>query len=185
MDRDVQARSVEQFRTLLCQLARRKFPAGLRGKLDPSDIVQQTLLEAHARRAQFRGTTEGERAAWLQLMLLHNLADARRAFGQARRDLARECPLREGPSSSAGTADWLAADQSSPSQQAARAEQAARLAEALIGLPEGQRQAVLLYYWHEASVADMAREMGRSPAAVAGLLKRGLKQLRKVLHERE
>jgi DNA-directed RNA polymerase specialized sigma24 family protein len=44
---------------------------------------------------------------------------------------------------------------------------------------------VVLYYWHGAAVAEIAQELGRTPAAVAGLLKRGLKQLRQVLHKRE
>jgi RNA polymerase sigma-70 factor (ECF subfamily) len=184
MDRDVRPQPVEEFRDFLRRLAGNRFPARLRGKLDPSDVVQQTLLEAHRRQAQFRGTTDGEQAAWLRLMLLHNLADAGRAFRQDCRDLGREQPLA-GPASSSRAAIEPAADESSPSQQAERAELAERLAEALTALPEGQREAVVLYYWHGAAVAEIAKELGRTPAAVAGLLKRGLKQLRQVLHERE
>jgi RNA polymerase sigma-70 factor (ECF subfamily) len=182
MNKDVPTKSLEQFRAFLCRVARGLFPDSLRSKLDASDIVQQTLLEAHAKRAHFRGSTDGERAAWLRLMLLHNLADAQRTFRRDRRDLARERPLAAaGGSDSTGPGQEPASDQSSPSQQAERAELAVWLAEALADLPEGQRQAVVLYYWQGASLADIARELGRSPAAAAGLLKRGLKQLRAVL----
>jgi RNA polymerase sigma-70 factor (ECF subfamily) len=182
MDRDVPCQPLEQRRGFLRQLARARFPGSLRAKLDPSDVVQQTLLEAHVKEDAFRGHTEGEQAAWLRLMLLHNLADAGRAFRQARRDLGRERPLA-GPASSAGPGADPAADQSSPSQAAQRAELAERLAEALAGLPDGPRRALLLHYWQGASLADIARELRRTPAAVAGLLKRGLKQLRARLHE--
>jgi RNA polymerase sigma-70 factor (ECF subfamily) len=183
MDRDVRAKPLEQFREFLCGLARGRFPARLRGKLDPSDVVQQTLLEAHGRRDQFRGGTDGECAAWLRLMLLHNLADAGRRFRQAGRDLDRERPLTPGSSASAPGPGDVPAEQPSPSQQAARAEQAARLAQELTALPGAQRQAVVLHYWEGASLAEIAREMHRTPAAVAGLLKRGLKQLRARLRE--
>jgi len=44
----------------------------LRGKLDPSDVVQQTLLEAYEKREQFRGSTEGEWLASLRQAQLRN-----------------------------------------------------------------------------------------------------------------
>jgi RNA polymerase sigma-70 factor (ECF subfamily) len=80
---------------------------------------------------------------------------------------------------------WLAAEQSSPSQQAMRNEQMLRLADALSALPESQREAVVLHYWEEMPLTDVAAQMGRSPASVAGLLQRGLKTLRTFLAERK
>jgi RNA polymerase sigma-70 factor (ECF subfamily) len=78
---------------------------------------------------------------------------------------------------------WLVADQSSPSQQAERHEQAVRLADALAQLPDAQRQALVLQHWHGWSLADIAAHLGRSPAAVAGLLHRGLQRLRTLLQD--
>jgi RNA polymerase sigma factor (sigma-70 family) len=72
----------------------------------------------------------------------------------------------------------LAADQSSPSQKAVHNEQCLRLADALAELPEPQQEAVVLHSWQNWTVADIGRHMGKSPMAVAGLLKRGLQQLR-------
>ena len=87
--------------------------------------------------------------------------------------------------SSARPGAWLAAEQSSPSQQAARHEQAVRLAGALALLPDAQREAVELRYYQGWSVADISRSLCRSTTAVAGLLKRGLKQLRVHLQDLE
>ena len=85
-----------RYRSYLCLLARLHLDPRLRGKVDPSDVVQQTLLEAHADRDRFRGQTEGEWLAWVRRMLAHNLTDALRAFLQGKRDVEREQPLEEG-----------------------------------------------------------------------------------------
>jgi len=112
------------------------------------------------------------------------LANAGRDFRRARRDVALERSL-EGAldASSARLAAWLTASQPAPSQQAEHREQAVRLADALAQLPEAQREALVLQHWHGRSLAEIGEHLGRSPAAVAGLIKRGLKQLRHLLGE--
>ena len=62
---EAHGRLLEKFRDYLRLLARVQLDPRLRGKLDPSDVVQQTLLEAFEKREQFCGTTNGELAAWL------------------------------------------------------------------------------------------------------------------------
>jgi len=57
---------LEEYRDYLHPLARLQIDPRLRSKLDPSDIVQQTLLIAHERRDQFRGGTDADKAAWLR-----------------------------------------------------------------------------------------------------------------------
>jgi RNA polymerase sigma-70 factor (ECF subfamily) len=172
----------EKFRNYLRFLARLQFDPRLQRKLDPSDVVQQTLLEAYARRHQFRGTAEPQWLAWLRQALAHNLADALRGFTQDKRALAREQPLAEAVErSSARLEGWLADDQPSPSVEAQRHERALRLANALEFLPESQREALVLQHWHGWTLAQIARHMRRTEAAVAGLLKRGLKHLRQRL----
>ncbi len=188
MDRSPEeaGRLLESFRAYLRLLARLHLAPSLRRKLDPSDVVQQTLLQAYQALDQFRGRSEAECAAWLRQILARNLARAVRDFGRARRDLAREQSLQAAlDASSARLEAWLAADQSSPSGRAEQAEQAVRLAEALEQLPEAQREALVLQHWQGLSLAEIGTHLGRSPEAVAGLIKRGLKQLRHLMRESE
>lgn len=175
---------LDGYRDYLLLLARSRLSPRLRGRLDPSDVVQQTLLEAHRDAAQFRGRTPAERAAWLRQMLARNLANAVRDHTRDRRDVGRERSLQASlDESSAKLEAFLAADQSSPSERADRGEQLVRLAAALAALPDGQREAVELRHLHGWPLADIAAHLGRTPAAVAGLLHRGLAQLRSVLEE--
>jgi RNA polymerase sigma-70 factor, ECF subfamily len=176
--------ALEGYRDYLRLLARLQLPAHLQGKLDPSDLVQQTLLLAYQKREQFRGTTAAERAAWLRQILANTLANAVRDFGRQRRDAALERSLEAAlADSSARLEGWLAADQSSPSEQAERNERVLRLAGALAQLPEAQRDALLLRHCQGLAVSDIGERLGRSRASVASLLRRGLQQLRELLHD--
>ncbi len=177
---------LNRFRHYLLLLARVRLDPRVKAKLDASDVVQQTLLEAHQALGQFRGRTMAEQAAWLRQILARNLANAVRDLGRAKRNVARERSLEAALDESASRLEaWLAAEQSSPSQRAQRQERAVRLAEALAMLPESQREAVVLRHWHGWSLAEIGRELNCSTAAVTGLLHRGLKNLREELQELE
>src|SRR5262245_47234529 len=86
-------RPLDQYREYLRLLARLQIDPRLRGKIEPSDIVQETLLRAHERRSQFRGTTDPELAAWLRQILANELAEALRRYTRQKRDVNLERSL--------------------------------------------------------------------------------------------
>lgn len=177
---------LERFREYLLLLARLHLGEQLRGKLDASDVVQQTLLDAHRQQQQFRGTSDGELASWLRRMLACNATDAIRTLGRAKRDISRERSLDQALEDSSARIDqWLVAKQSSPSQRMQQHERAAQLANALATLPEPQREALILRHCQGYSLDAICKRLERSPSAVASLLKRGAKRLREMLHELE
>src|SRR5262245_66695842 len=112
----VDAAALERYRGYLRVLARLHLDPRLRGKLDPSDVVQQTMLQAYQGLDQFRGRSEAELAAWLRQILARHLANLARDFGRAKRDVGLERSLEAAlDASSVRLAHWLAADPPSPS----------------------------------------------------------------------
>ena len=172
-------RDPDRFRDYLRVLARVQLDSRWQGKVDPSDVVQQTLLKAHQARDQFRGRDSAQQAAWLRRILANTLANVFRDLGRGKRDVALERSLEQALNdSSARLEAWLVADQPSPSEEAIRQEQLVRLAGALERLPDDQREAIVLRHCHGWPVQQISEHMGRTLAAVASLLRRGLKQLR-------
>lgn len=176
---------LERYRQYLVVLAGMQVDRRWQARVDPSGIVQQTLLEAHEQQSQFRGATEAEYLGWLRRILAHNLADVYRGLGREKRDINRERSLEQSlGESSCRLGGMLQGDDPSPSAQVHQHERAAILAEVLCELTEAQREALVLQHWYGLSLAEIGERIGRSPSAVAGLLKRGLKQLRESLQSR-
>ncbi len=173
---------MERYREYLRVLARLQLDPRLQAKVDPSDLVQQTLLRAHEKRDQFRGRTEAVFTAWLRQILADQLAKALRRYATGARDVGLEQSLEDAlGASSARLEAWLAAETESPSEKADRNEQLLNLARALERLPDDQRRAVELHYLKGSTLAEVGEELGRGKRAAAGLLFRGLKKLRQLL----
>jgi RNA polymerase sigma-70 factor, ECF subfamily len=173
---------LEAFRNYLELLARIRLDPRLRGKLDPADLVQQTLLRAIEAQERFRGD-DARRAAWLRTILARVMIDAVRKYGRpggGERERSLAAALER---SSARLEAFLAADLTSPSGRAVRTERLLRLADALARLPEDQRRAVELRHLQGLPLAETAMRMERSVDAVVGLIHRGLRALRRDLEE--
>ena len=176
------AADLGRFRPYLLMLARMQFDDALQAKLSESDIVQQTLLEAHQALAQFRGATDSEKAAWLRRILARNMADELRKYRRDKRNLQLEQSLEVALNESTARLErWLAIESSTPSQCAIANEHIVALAAALLTLPEDQRRAVELHHLQGISSAMVAQRMNKTEIAVAGLLRRGLKRLRELI----
>lgn len=174
---------LEFYRDYLGLLARLQIGRRLQGKVDAADLVQDTFLEAHRHFAEFRGTVEAELVCWLRQIMAGLLANlVRRYFGAQRRDVRLEQNLAEElDRSSRVLGQSLAADQSSPSQRAARREQAVLLADALARLPDDYREVIILHHLEGLPFAEVAVRMGRSVDSVKHLWARALAQLRRSL----
>lgn len=172
----------EEFRAYLRLLLDLQVDPFVRGKTDLSGIVQQTLLEAHQASA-LRQSTAAERAAWLQRALANNLTDELRKLRSDKRDIGRESPLNPCADDSFDHLAGLTGENSSPSTPLQREETTLRVAKALECLPDAQREAIVLQHWHGWTLSQIATHLGRSRMAVAGLLKRGLQQLREELRD--
>ena len=171
-----------RYREYLRFLAEVQLKGPLRAKVDPSDIVQQTLLQAHVAAADCRAENSAAQAAWLRQILNRNVLHAARDLHRDKRDVRKERSLEAAVGESSYRIEaWLAADQSSPSVRADRNEQVSRMAAALAELPDAQREAIVAHYWQGRSLAEVGEQLGRSGPAVAGLIHRGVKALRAAL----
>src|SRR5262249_14695020 len=131
--------SFERYRDYLRVFAALQLDPRLRGKVDLSGIVQQTLLEAHQAKEEVIGQPSEKLLAWLRRILTHNLADEARKLTSDKRDARRERSLQAAAEHSSQKLEaFLAADDSAPSARLERQERAVRLAEALGRLPEAQ-----------------------------------------------
>jgi RNA polymerase sigma-70 factor (ECF subfamily) len=158
----------DRFRAYLRILAGVQMNAHLQSKLDASDLVQQTLLQAHRAMGDFRGQTDAEMAAWLRQNLARNVAHVQRDFCREKRDINQKRSLQQSiDASSARLEAFVAAQTPSPSQKVQRNEQLLRMCDALDQLPEAQRQAVYLHYFEHLNLAEVATRAGTSATVLA------------------
>ena len=170
---------LEEYRGYLQVLAELHLDRRLRGKLDPADVVQQTMLRAYSAFGELRSQEAQVSMAWLRRILASTLADTVKHYERDKRDIHLERSIEaELDRSTSGFAAWLAADQTSPSRQVIRNEEMLRLAGALARLPDRMREVVVLKHCQGWTLQRIADHIGRSVPAVASLLRRGLADLR-------
>jgi RNA polymerase sigma-70 factor (ECF subfamily) len=179
---DDAVKPVEQYREYLLVLARLHRDVLVKARVDPSDIVQMTLLKAHQRRDQFRGNSGREQAGWMRQILTNTMIDAVRKArsGAVLQEQSLEAALEQ---SSRRLEALLEDRRSSTGGPADRHESLAGLARALCELPDDQRSALELRYLQGLSIGEISQRMERSPGSVGGLLQRGLRRLRELLQK--
>jgi RNA polymerase sigma-70 factor (ECF subfamily) len=178
---------LELYRNYLRLLSRIEIGRRLQGKLDASDLVQETFLEAHRHFARFQGTDEPQFVYWLRQILAAKVANlVRHYFGTQARDVRLEQDLAADlDNSSRMLGHELVGSLTSPSQNAARREQAVLLADALEQLPEDYREVIVLRHLEGLTFPEVAQRMARSQDSVQKLWIRGLARLRQVFGEIE
>ena len=172
-----------RYRNYLRLLAEDWLERAFRGKADPSDLVQETLLEAHQGFGAFQGADEPEFVAWLRQIMARNVADFVRRYRSSARDVGRE-----EASPDAGIVDRLqllaGTLHSSPSQSAERREMGVILADAMAELSPDHREVIRLRNLQDLGWPEIAQRMGRSEEASRKLWTRALVNLKPLIESR-
>jgi RNA polymerase sigma-70 factor (ECF subfamily) len=175
---------LESYRNYLRLLARTGIDASLRGKADPSDLVQETLLKASQNIASFRGQTEAELAGWLRQILSQNLVDLVRRHGGLRGAL-REQSLNDLLDRSSIALEAVVARQSgSLAAFPFGRDPGVLLAEAMSELPPDYREVITLRNLEHLDWQQVGARLGRTPDAARMLWVRALKRLRPLIEAR-
>ncbi|MEM6469578.1 MAG: sigma-70 family RNA polymerase sigma factor [Planctomycetota bacterium] len=175
---------IAQYEPYLRMLARTRLRKAYQAKIGASDMVQQAMMQAVQGFDGFRGSTEGELMAWLRQILAHHLCHLDRDLHRDKRDIRREQSMEQKLAASSMRLEGLLAGEGpTPSQNVALGESVVQISEAIARLPESQADAVRLHYLEGLKLSEVATELEKSTGAVAGLLHRGMKTLRKQLGE--
>ena len=183
-DTDSRDRLFEMCRNYLGLVARSQVETWLRVKVDASDLVQQTMLEAHRDFARFEGGSEGEWLAWLRGILKHNAADFVRQYrGTAKRQARREVRFRDPADSLSPGAAEPAARDATPSQEFLQLDNELRVTTAVAELSPDYREVIVLRNLQRLSFNEVAERMDRSRPAVQMLWMRAIKKLQESMDE--
>lgn len=175
-DRNVE-QTLERYRPVLVTLAESLVSPVFRGQIEASDLVQQTLLEAHCNASVLETLDEGPFFGWLRKALRNNVLDAVKHLKTEKNDFRRRVSDADLEESFVRLENVFAVDDTSPSQISHRNEQIARMLSALQLLPSNQRTAVIMKHLRGQSLKKIAESLDISESAVAGLLHRGRQQL--------
>ena len=154
----------------------------LRKEYDASDVLQETLLIAASRFANFHGTDERELLTWLRTLASRKLIDLARRTKRLKRAPSDQISLDE-PQQGRGEvlADQVPGGLTSPSIAAARREMAVRLADALSHIDPTEAQVVWLHHVEGMSFEAIGERIGVGRNGVRGIWIRGLTNLRRIL----
>lgn len=153
--------------------------------VEAADIVQDALLDAARRFAEWRTLDRYPPHTWLRLLAVQALNNALRHSAREKREHRRERDL-EGELSRVtprAAADWLVSTHTTPTQAARRNELRDGVCAALEALEASDRDVILLRLFEQLSNDEAAAELGITPAAATKRFTRALQRLSPVLKE--
>lgn len=182
-DEPARNRLFEACRSFVAVVARVQLNRRLHAKVDPSDLVQQSMLEAHNGFSDFQGRTPQDWLAWLKQIVQHNAIDMDKHYrGAGRRDIRKE-RVMSGADSSMNQSRWSPIDPGpSPSQLLVSAERELCLAAAIDTLPDDYQQVIVLRNLERLPFDQIAERMNRTRGACQMLWMRAVDQLRAQLN---
>jgi RNA polymerase sigma-70 factor (ECF subfamily) len=175
---------LERHRARLRALIALRMDRRLAARVDPSDVVQESLAEADGKLADYVRTRPLPFYLWLRALVLERLVDLHRRHVRAqKRSIRREEVQLPGLSDESleQLAQRLVARGSHPSARLQREELRTQLAAALARLPERDREVLVLRHFEQLSIREIAAVLGSTEGAVKVRQVRALQRLRGLL----
>lgn len=171
---EAQGRLLQELRDYLLAVAEANLDSDIRPKVAASDIVQESLLEAHRDFSRFRGETRPELCAWMKRILLNNLLNQFRAWRDThKRRLSREVAAAD----RRGEPDPADPHGRSASDIVSRREEQQRLDESLQRLSKDDQQVLRLRHAEGLGFEEIGRRMNRTADAARMLWYRAFDRL--------
>ena len=176
---------LEDSRPRLRRMIALRLDPRLHGRIDPSDVIQETYLEASARLAEYVQKPTMPFFLWLRFLAGQKLVTLHRHhLGRQMRDAGREVALYRGrlpETTSAALAAQLLGHEARPSEAAIRAELKIRLQEALNSMDPLDREILALRHFEQLSLAETAQVLGLTESGACRRHLRALKRLKEIL----
>jgi RNA polymerase sigma-70 factor (ECF subfamily) len=179
--------ALEPYRVRLRRMVSMRLSRRLRGRVDPSDVVQECYIEAARRLHEYAAGPSVPLYVWLRALAGQRLvAEYRRHLGAQARDAGREFTLYHGAvpgATSAALAARLLGRATTPSGAAIRAERRVRLQEALNRMVPIDREVLALRHFEQMSNGEAAAALGLDKSAASKRYARALLRLKDILRD--
>ncbi len=152
---DATGQLIDRWRNYLLLIANEDLDRKVQAKIAPSDIVQQSMIDAHQHFGDYRGSCEAEFRAWVRKILTNNLNEARRRYTTSKRNINKEISIDD----SATAMPHLKNPQESPRSDALKNERMNVLESAMKQLPGNYQQVIQLRNWNEETFSEIAVRM--------------------------
>ncbi len=176
---------MEDHRARLRRMVALRMDRRLQGRVDPSDIIQESYIDAARRLPEYVTNPKMPFFVWLRWLVGQRLMEQhRRHLGVQARDVSREVSLYHGAFPEATTADLatnLLGRLDSPSQEAIQIEQQKQIQEALDSLDPIDREVLVLRHFEQLSNGEAAEVLSLDKSAASKRYTRALLRLKSVL----
>lgn len=175
-----------RYRAQMRRLVSHRMDPRLARRVDASDVVQQSFIEARNRIKHYINHSSMPFSLWMRQVTLQTLVEVhRKHFGVQKRDLSQEVALDRANSSYSTLADRLVSSLASPSSMAVRQERLVRLREAIDGMDEIDREILVLRHFEELGNKEVAELLEIGQPAASNRYIRALKRLGDILADED
>ena len=182
-DRDAQSQIVEQVQSYLSMMADKNMPQVIRPHMNPSDIVQHTLIQMVNGFENFRGSSTQEFYGWLNQIIKNESKKAARDLTRQKRDVRKQMSMNQ-QTESQSQLNFEAVDfQATPGTEAIANERIELFKNVLDSLPQDYSTVIQLRTFERLSFNEIGEKMNRTPDAVSKLWYRAIVKFQKEIEE--